>query len=136
MYVLQKILGLAEQKSWKNSSGFTDNQFSSLAIGTVSFPIGVILLVLFAVHSFVDRIWTSSSKQVMYLLWCIGFAIGGFFAFIMAFDILSCGIIFCSGDTESASDDSNNAAKTDTGALYFQLHLPVTILWWNVLAPV
>ena len=37
----------------------------------------------------------------------------------MAFDILSCGIIFCSGDTEAVPDDSNSAAKNAIGALYF-----------------
>ena len=85
----------------------------------MSFSIGVALIALYAVHSFVDRIWSSKSKQIMYTLLCIGFAICGCFAFMMAFDIMSCGIIFCIGDTATAPDDSNHAAKNATGSLYF-----------------
>jgi hypothetical protein len=122
---------MRSSKNWSTESGYTPSQFWSLVIATVSLPISIIFLLVFAVQSFKNR-WSMYGKLGAYFVVTCYAAVGMTAAYHKSSELLSCGV-FCLGTREVDKNDTNDAAVIVVGMIYFCVFMLLFVVFLYIL---
>lgn len=117
---------IRNHSEWTVPAGYSVPQFVALVIGTFMLPLGIVLLLVFAVQSSKNK-WNDFLKMATYaglfMLSCLGI----FLSYDMAEDVLSCGI-FCMG-SEATQNEINDAGIIFMGLIYFFVCIGFALLF-------
>ena len=119
---------LPNHGDWGTPAGYTVPQFVALLLGTYLLPLGLMLILVYAVQSYKSLFLRYSPiKALFYLLLTAVSMYAVYRSYVMSKDILDCGI-FCIGH-DATVNSTNDAAIVSTGVIYFVVCVGLTALF-------
>jgi len=114
---------------WSTPAGYTVPQFVALVLGTYLLPLGLMLMLVYAVQSYKSLFLVNNPLKVLiYLVLAAFCGFGVYNSYLMGKEIIDCGVLFCVGH-DATTNVTNDAAVISTGALFFIISVAMTFLF-------